>query len=269
MTCVRTVSYSLVLNGVNFTYFHGAKELRQGDPISPLLFTVTIEYLSRILDRVTTTMKFHPLCGQLRLSHLLFADDLLLFSKGDSQSIMILLRAFATFSVATGLQMNAMKSNIYILMESLVLLRLTFPKYRALLKGIPLLNIWVFSLLLADSLCRTELYWATIFGIPGGVLRRINAIYRNYLWYGSTEYLRSPMVSWDKHCIYTVKLLRKISVILNIRLPNQNPLMWVQAKPWAKLKKMVINARFRLCTTLYGDREIKLELKEYSIILIE
>ncbi|XP_074297070.1 uncharacterized protein LOC141627746 [Silene latifolia] len=115
MLCVSTASYSLVLNGENFGYFKGAKGLRQGDPISPLLFTITMEYLSRILAHVTDTMpfKFHPLCSQLKLSHLMFADDLLLFSKGDTTSIMILLRAFATFSVATGLQMNSLKSNIY------------------------------------------------------------------------------------------------------------------------------------------------------------
>ncbi|XP_074305806.1 uncharacterized protein LOC141641028 [Silene latifolia] len=40
-------------------------------------------------------------------------DDLLLFSKGDVGSIMVLLRSFATFSSASGLQMNSSKTNSY------------------------------------------------------------------------------------------------------------------------------------------------------------
>ncbi|XP_074266100.1 uncharacterized protein LOC141588565 [Silene latifolia] len=44
-------------------------------------------------------------------------------------------------------------------------------------------------------------YWASIFILPKGVLRRIDALCRNYLWDGSTEYVRSPLVSWEKVCV--------------------------------------------------------------------
>ncbi|XP_074315285.1 uncharacterized protein LOC141651471 [Silene latifolia] len=113
MECITTASYSLVLNGEVFGHFKGAKGLRQGDPLSPLLFTIAMEYLSRVLNYTTSTMpfKFHPMCSKLQLSHLMFVDDLLLFCKGDVNSIMILLRSFATFSCASGLQMNSNKTN--------------------------------------------------------------------------------------------------------------------------------------------------------------
>ncbi|XP_074315374.1 uncharacterized protein LOC141651568 [Silene latifolia] len=45
-----------------------------------------------------------------------------------------------------------------------------------------------------------------------------------------------------QYCTYTMKILGMISAFLNIRLPTQNTLMWVQAKPWARLKKKVTNA---------------------------
>ncbi|XP_074266666.1 uncharacterized protein LOC141589945 [Silene latifolia] len=238
MICVRTASYSLVLNGENFGYFKGAKGLRQGDPISPLLFTITMEYLSRILTHVTATLpfKFHPLCSHLKLSHLMFADDLLLFSKGDTTSIMILLRAFATFSVATGLQMNSMKSNIYFYgvasSVKLDILRVSgFSEGVLPFKylGVPIsagrLSVkncscliekitekihgyaakklsYAGRLTLVNSVLTTlYTYWASIFILPKGVLRRIDALCRNYLWDGSTEYVRSPLVSWEKVCV--------------------------------------------------------------------
>ncbi|XP_074299688.1 secreted RxLR effector protein 78-like [Silene latifolia] len=117
MESVRTATYSLVLNGDMFGFFKGKKGLRQGDPLSPLLFTIAMEYLSRVLTYVTDTMKFkyHPLCAPLKLSHLTFADDLLLFSRGDVASIMVLLRDFATFFKASGLLMSPSKTSAYLM----------------------------------------------------------------------------------------------------------------------------------------------------------
>ncbi|XP_074313832.1 uncharacterized protein LOC141649028 [Silene latifolia] len=43
-------------------------------------------------------------------------------------------------------------------------------------------------------------YWATIFIIPKCVLKKIDAICRNYLWDGTIEYLRTPKLSWEKVC---------------------------------------------------------------------
>ncbi|XP_074277797.1 uncharacterized protein LOC141601416 [Silene latifolia] len=43
----------------------------------------------------------------------MFADDLLMFCKGTAQSIMLLVRAFSTFSKTPGLSMNNSKSEVY------------------------------------------------------------------------------------------------------------------------------------------------------------
>ncbi|XP_074288865.1 uncharacterized protein LOC141614012 [Silene latifolia] len=49
----------------------------------------------------------------MKLTHLMFADDLLLFSKGDAQSMMVLVRSLCSFSQASGLKMDQQKSCAY------------------------------------------------------------------------------------------------------------------------------------------------------------
>ena len=47
MACVSSVSYSININGIPSKTFEAAKGLRQGAPISPFLFAICMEYLSR------------------------------------------------------------------------------------------------------------------------------------------------------------------------------------------------------------------------------
>ncbi|XP_070035312.1 secreted RxLR effector protein 78-like [Nicotiana tomentosiformis] len=49
MTCVQTVSYSIVVNGKETTPFAAKRGMRQGDPLSPYLFVIEMEYLTRLL----------------------------------------------------------------------------------------------------------------------------------------------------------------------------------------------------------------------------
>ncbi|XP_074297220.1 uncharacterized protein LOC141627923 [Silene latifolia] len=59
MMCVTSPSFSLNLNGNHFGYFKGRRGLRQGDPISPLLFVICMEYLTRIIDYAVQKWPFN------------------------------------------------------------------------------------------------------------------------------------------------------------------------------------------------------------------
>ena len=99
MSCVTTPTFSIMLNGNMSGFFKSSTGLRQGDPMSPLLFVLCMEYLSRILTKMSTLEKFrfHPRCKEMRLTHLCFADDLILCCKGEFESIYLMLRAFKLF----------------------------------------------------------------------------------------------------------------------------------------------------------------------------
>lgn len=85
MGCITSVSYSLLINGHPTTPFAAKKGLRQGDPMSPFLFALGMEYFTRCLKTmvINPQFNFHPRCEKLVISHLMFADDLLMFARGD------------------------------------------------------------------------------------------------------------------------------------------------------------------------------------------
>ncbi|XP_020258489.1 uncharacterized protein LOC109834882 [Asparagus officinalis] len=115
MVCITSPKYSISLNGTLHGYFKGERGLRQGDPISPYLFTLGMKFLSRKLDmfKEDRSFKFHPRCGELKIIHLIFADDLLLFSKGDIHSVKLLFNYFKEFSEVSGLVANPEKRKIF------------------------------------------------------------------------------------------------------------------------------------------------------------
>lgn len=104
-----------MLNEESVRYIRGMKGLRQGDPFSPLLFVIEMDYLTRKLKQATKDMlfRFHPGCKKLSINNLCFADDLLLFSKGITSVVQCLRDAFQEFSRVSGLIANISKSNIY------------------------------------------------------------------------------------------------------------------------------------------------------------
>lgn len=112
MEYITTPSYSLMINGELCGFFKGGKGLRQEDPIYPLLFVACMEYLSRIFNCVISQpdFKFFKGCKILKLCHVCFVDDLILFCEGDFYSIFTLLRGFETFSATFGLVTNREKT---------------------------------------------------------------------------------------------------------------------------------------------------------------
>lgn len=91
--------------------------LRQGDHMSPLLFMLVMDYLTRILKKVggLPDFRYHPMCKDTRLNHLIFVDDIIIFCKGNLASITRIMEVINHFSKVTCLVSNLDQSNNFLL----------------------------------------------------------------------------------------------------------------------------------------------------------
>ncbi|XP_039040629.1 uncharacterized protein LOC120178942 [Hibiscus syriacus] len=116
--CVSTASISVLVNGVPSEEFPMAKGLRQGCSLSPLLFNLVGELLNLLIRRAVSEGLFAGLTvgkeeGSFNLSHLQFADDLIIFCGASKTQIMNLKRVLRVFEVMSGLQLNLKKSRLF------------------------------------------------------------------------------------------------------------------------------------------------------------
>ncbi|XP_074300960.1 uncharacterized protein LOC141632300 [Silene latifolia] len=217
-------------------FFEGRRGLRQGDPLSPLLFVLCMEVLTRLLKQMKQVPQFshHPKCVKLELSHLIFADDLLVFVRGDYPSVLAVKHCLDTFSSSSGLTPNPSKTNIYFagvrgtvkhsilqatgyvegkfpfryLVTPLHSSRLTKDLFQPLMAKIrSKLGYWA-SLhltyagkvhLINSAIFGLESFWCACLLLPKGVISEIEKIVRQFLW-GSDGKRRLVFFSWSKVC---------------------------------------------------------------------
>ena len=89
MQCIDTAAFSVSVNGELEGFFSSSRGLRQGCSLSPYLYVIISNVLSKLLNRAASLGKigYHPQCKEVNLSHLSFADDILVFSDGSPASL--------------------------------------------------------------------------------------------------------------------------------------------------------------------------------------
>ncbi|XP_070054423.1 secreted RxLR effector protein 78-like [Nicotiana tabacum] len=97
--------YSVLVNGQPHGFFKSTRGVKQGDPLSPSLFILVAEALSRGLNALHLNLYF---CGfglpkwSPKINHLAYADDTIIFSSSDATSLQLVIEVLYAYEVASG-----------------------------------------------------------------------------------------------------------------------------------------------------------------------
>lgn len=235
--CISSPRFSVAVSGELADFFAGKKGLRQGDSISPYLFIMLMEVLSRMLDKAESdgTYRLHPLCSSPKVTHLLFTDDLLVFSDGSRASTAGIKAVMNHFKDWSGLDTNESKSEIFyggytdiqasVLSDLSGFRRGAFPtKYL----GLPLspkkisaatlqpfidcitskLHSWTVKFLSFAgrvTMIYTVIYgmvnfWSSVFVLPKWFYAKVDSLCSGFLWKNNTVSAAGARVSWGSIC---------------------------------------------------------------------
>jgi hypothetical protein len=235
---LKSATLSISINGKMHGYFHCTRGVRQGDPLSPLLFCIAEEVLSRNISKLVSDGQLLPLHGPKNAyapSHCLYADDVLVFCNGRLSNLIALKNLFTRYAMASGQVVNASKSTIYagsipqarVLQIALFLgfsigtlpfIYLGVPIFKGKPKAIFLQHIadkiktklaaWKASLLsiagrvqLVISVVQSMLvYSISIYSWPVSLLKDLERWIKNFIWSGDLDKRKLVTVAWKKVC---------------------------------------------------------------------
>eukprot|EP00253_Pinus_taeda_P014695 PITA_14695 len=237
MACITTPTFSVLINGSTSQFFHSERGLRQGCPLSPLLFLIVMDALSRLIDSAKRSGEFSGLkiTDDCFLTHLLFVDDVMIFLDGSIRDSRSFSNIITLFSSATGMLANHTKSSIILsrtsIHESHLALQLFPYSIHPLDHGLKYLGFWIKPIsskitdwiwlvvklekrlniwshrylsragrlvLVKAVLEATPVFWMALAWIPRSILARLQQTCNRYLWNGNQEKRIYAWVVWKK-----------------------------------------------------------------------
>lgn len=114
--CISTPQFSFQLNGSPYGFFVPERGIRQGDPISPALFTIFLDVLSRILATAEAAGRLHGIKVSRtspRITHLMYADDLVIYEPATTQEAEAAIGCLQQDCDWTGQAINWQKSQVH------------------------------------------------------------------------------------------------------------------------------------------------------------
>ncbi|XVF22870.1 hypothetical protein REPUB_Repub12eG0208500 [Reevesia pubescens] len=239
MYCITSTTMSILWNGDTTDAFKPTRGLRQGDPLSPYLFVLCLQKLSSLIDNSVQNGEWQPLKlsrdGPL-ISHIFFADDLVLFGRASIEQCEVMLDCLNIFCSVSGEKVNFQKSMFYTspnvrteIIRELELLsgmrhtlslgkylgvqihdkRVTKNTFSDLLDKVKKrLSGWkAKQLSLAGRQTLVQSVFSTIATytmqssrLPVSVSNAVDRLNRNFLWGGDENHKKISLVKWDQVC---------------------------------------------------------------------
>jgi hypothetical protein len=222
------------INGEIDQYFKTFRGVRQGDPLSPLLFNIVADALSEILLKAKEAGHLEGLVPHLvqgGLTHLQYADDTILFMTNNDQNVITTKFILHCFEAMSGLKINYQKSEVIVLGENpeetkrvADLFNCKCGKFPMTYLGIPIsegrltaadlaippdkiekrLSTWKCGLLSyggkAILVNSSPMYMMGFYMLPEQTHQRMDSIRSRFFWEGIERKRKYHMVKWEALC---------------------------------------------------------------------
>ncbi|XP_060212008.1 uncharacterized protein LOC132639585 [Lycium barbarum] len=109
--------YSILLNGQAHGFFHSTRGVKQRDPLSPALFILSAEVLSRALNSLFENNEFRSYGmpkWSANLNHLAYADDTIIFSSANARSLELIMEVLQAYEQVSGQLINKGKRSFHV-----------------------------------------------------------------------------------------------------------------------------------------------------------
>ncbi|XP_026451484.1 uncharacterized protein LOC113351764 [Papaver somniferum] len=186
--CISTTQLPDMLNGSPCDTFTPTRGIRQGDPLSPYIFILAMEFLSR---QLTTAKQDNKIKGikvaslSAAINHLLFADDCLIFTQENVTSVNNLLELLHNFSSQSGQEaFKSIKDNFESRFNSWSSTSLSQAGRGTMIKHV--INV-------------VPIYQMGTFKMPANLLKQLTTIERKFFWGYHNNRGHNP-ISWMNVC---------------------------------------------------------------------
>ena len=116
MSCISIVSTSILFNGGMMEPINPSRGIRQGDPLSPYIFILCMEFLGQLIEGKCSEKLWNPVKAsrsEPSFSHLFFANDLVLFAKANQANCIAIREVLDTFCEKSGQTISESKSRVF------------------------------------------------------------------------------------------------------------------------------------------------------------
>uniref|UniRef100_A0A2N9F7G7 Reverse transcriptase domain-containing protein n=1 Tax=Fagus sylvatica TaxID=28930 RepID=A0A2N9F7G7_FAGSY len=214
MECVSSVSHTILVNGGKTDQIFPSRGVRQGDPLSPYLFIMCQDVLSRMLDREILAGRLSGVKASRTnpaITHIMYADDIVAFSKANSREATILTEWLEKYCSWSGQLINRNKSGVFFskhtkkpMQRSLkCLLQMKAIKKDSFYLGSPMFLTGAktkdFYFLLDKAL---PTYTMSTFEVPTTIWTKIDSATRRFWWNPKTSSgSHLALKSWEALCL--------------------------------------------------------------------
>ncbi|RVW29957.1 putative ribonuclease H protein [Vitis vinifera] len=219
------------------------------------------------------------------ISHLLFADDAIVFCEAKKEDMTFLSWTLCWFEAASGLRINLAKSEIIPvgevdeILEMAVELGCKVGQLPSTYLGLPWVRLiklvtcgmgwknmrWKLALwkrqylskggritLIKSTLASMPLYQLSLFRMPKVVARRLEKLQRDFLWGGGSTERKTHLVSWERVCVSKEKGGLGLRKLVHLNKALLGKWVWRFARAKEEMWKRVLVAK-------YGQEEFGLE----------